>query len=35
MDGIDRQILELLQGNARIPAAEIARAIGLAPSAVH
>jgi Lrp/AsnC family leucine-responsive transcriptional regulator len=35
MDEIDRQILELLQGNARIPAAEVARAIGLAPSAVH
>jgi Lrp/AsnC family leucine-responsive transcriptional regulator len=35
IDDIDRRILELLQSNARIPAAEIARAIGLAPSAVH
>jgi len=35
MDEIDRQMLELLQGNAWIPAAEIARAMGLAPSAVH
>jgi Lrp/AsnC family leucine-responsive transcriptional regulator len=34
LDGIDRQILALLQANARIPQAEIARAVGLAPSAV-
>jgi Lrp/AsnC family leucine-responsive transcriptional regulator len=35
IDATDRKILGLLQENARIPAAEIARAIGLAPSAVH
>lgn len=35
IDGTDRRILALLQENARIPAAEIARSIGLAPSAVH
>lgn len=34
-DEVDRKILDLLQSNARIPAAEIARQIGLAPSAVH
>lgn len=34
-DDIDRKILDFLQGNARIPAAQIAREIGLAPSAVH
>jgi Lrp/AsnC family leucine-responsive transcriptional regulator len=34
LDSIDRQIVSLLQGNARIPQAEIARAVGLAPSAV-
>lgn len=34
-DDVDLKILELLQENARIPAAEIARTIGLAPSAVH
>jgi Lrp/AsnC family leucine-responsive transcriptional regulator len=34
-DLTDRKILELLQANARISAAEIARTIGLAPSAVH
>lgn len=35
IDATDRSILALLQENARVPAAEIARAIGLAPSAVH
>lgn len=35
IDELDRRILELLQSNARTPAAEIAREIGLAPSAVH
>jgi len=34
LDPVDRQILSLLQGNARIPQAEIARTVGLAPSAV-
>jgi Lrp/AsnC family transcriptional regulator, leucine-responsive regulatory protein len=34
LDPIDRQILALLQANARIPQAEIARTVGLAPSAV-
>ncbi len=34
MDAIDLQILDLLQTNARIPQAEIARIVGLAPSAV-
>jgi Lrp/AsnC family leucine-responsive transcriptional regulator len=33
-DPVDRQILSLLQDNARIPQAEIARTVGLAPSAV-
>jgi Lrp/AsnC family transcriptional regulator, leucine-responsive regulatory protein len=35
IDATDRKILVHLQENARIPAAEIARSIGLAPSAVH
>jgi Lrp/AsnC family leucine-responsive transcriptional regulator len=35
IDATDRKILGLLQENARMPAAEIARAIELAPSAVH
>jgi Lrp/AsnC family transcriptional regulator, leucine-responsive regulatory protein len=35
IDATDRRILELLQGNARISNAEIARTIELAPSAVH
>jgi Lrp/AsnC family transcriptional regulator, leucine-responsive regulatory protein len=35
IDQTDRKILSLLQDNARIPAAEIARTIGLAASAVH
>lgn len=35
IDDVDRSILELLQENARISAAEISRSIGLAQSAVH
>lgn len=34
IDHIDRAILTLLQGNARISNAEIARQVGLAPSAI-
>jgi Lrp/AsnC family transcriptional regulator, leucine-responsive regulatory protein len=34
IDGIDRQILALLQDNARMTQTEIAKAVGLAPSAV-
>jgi Lrp/AsnC family leucine-responsive transcriptional regulator len=34
LDAIDLQILNLLQGNARISQAEVARAVGLAPSAI-
>lgn len=34
IDDTDRRILELLQENARIPNAEIARQVGMAPSAV-
>lgn len=34
LDGVDRHILSLLQKNARIPNAEIARQVGKAPSAV-
>lgn len=34
IDEIDATILDFLQENARIPQAEIARAVGLAPSAV-
>ena len=34
LEPVDRQILGLLQDNARIPQAEIARTVGLAPSAV-
>lgn len=34
IDAIDRQILEILQENARTSNAEIARQVGLAPSAV-
>lgn len=34
IDSTDRQILEILQGNARLPNAEIARRVGMAPSAV-
>ena len=33
-DAIDAAILNLLQDNARIPQAEVARAVGLVPSAV-
>jgi Lrp/AsnC family leucine-responsive transcriptional regulator len=35
MDETDRRILALLQENARISNAEVARSIGMAPSAVH
>jgi Lrp/AsnC family transcriptional regulator, leucine-responsive regulatory protein len=34
LDEIDRRIMTLLQGNARISQSDIAKAIGLAPSAV-
>lgn len=34
IDAIDRSILNLLQNNARISNAEIARTVGLAPSAI-
>jgi Lrp/AsnC family leucine-responsive transcriptional regulator len=34
LDGLDLRILELLQDNARIAQADIARDVGLAPSAV-
>ena len=34
IDDIDRQILQILQANARETQADIARAVGLAPSAV-
>ena len=34
IDDIDRQILNILQQNARTPNAEIARQVGMAPSAV-
>ncbi|HWV57206.1 MAG TPA: Lrp/AsnC family transcriptional regulator [Longimicrobiales bacterium] len=34
MDAVDRQIVALLQENARMPNAEIARRVGMAPSAV-
>lgn len=35
IDGIDASIVKLLQGDGRISNAEIARRVGLAPSAVH
>ena len=35
IDVLDTQILDILQDNARISNAEIARRVGLAPSAVH
>lgn len=35
IDDTDRRILAILQENARISNAEVARTIGLAPSAVH
>lgn len=34
IDDIDRRILALLQGNARMTQTEVAKAVGLAPSAV-
>ena len=34
LDDVDRDILRLLQENARIPHAEIARRVGMVPSAV-
>jgi Lrp/AsnC family leucine-responsive transcriptional regulator len=34
MDDIDRKIVDMLQENARIPNAEIARRVNMAPSAV-
>jgi Lrp/AsnC family transcriptional regulator, leucine-responsive regulatory protein len=34
IDDIDLNILEILQGKARIPNAEVARQVGMAPSAV-
>jgi Lrp/AsnC family transcriptional regulator, leucine-responsive regulatory protein len=34
MDSIDRKILNLLQSDARTPNAELARQVGMAPSAV-
>ncbi len=34
MDGIDQEILSMLQDDARTPNAEIARQVGMAPSAV-
>ncbi len=34
MDNIDLQILEILQKKARIPNVEVARTVGMAPSAV-
>jgi Lrp/AsnC family leucine-responsive transcriptional regulator len=33
IDDIDRQILEILQDDARLPNAEVARRVGMAPSA--
>jgi Lrp/AsnC family leucine-responsive transcriptional regulator len=35
IDDTDRQILEILQENARTPNAEIARQLNLAPSGIH
>jgi Lrp/AsnC family leucine-responsive transcriptional regulator len=35
IDDIDRQILTILQENARTPSAEVARRIGMAASAIH
>lgn len=34
IDEIDHQILEILQKKARVPNAEVARQVGMAPSAV-
>jgi Lrp/AsnC family leucine-responsive transcriptional regulator len=33
-DAVDRQILDLLRGNARLPVSEIARAVNLSPAPV-
>lgn len=35
MDAIDRQLIELLRDNARLPYAELARKVGLSAPAVH
>ncbi len=35
IDGIDREILKLIQTSARLPNAEVARNLGMAPSAIH
>lgn len=35
MDEIDRKLLGLLQHNAQIPRAELARAVGLSPAGLH
>lgn len=35
IDDVDREILTMLQENARIPNAEIARRVGMAASAIH
>lgn len=35
IDGTDRAILNLLQNNARVANTDVARKVGLAPSAVH
>ncbi|MGC4804887.1 Lrp/AsnC family transcriptional regulator [Micromonospora sp. DT233] len=35
MDAIDRSLVELLQGNARLSYAELARQVGLSAPAVH
>ena len=34
IDNVDREILEMLQANGRIPNVEIARTVGMAPSAI-
>jgi Lrp/AsnC family leucine-responsive transcriptional regulator len=34
LDAVDMKILSLLQANARLPQAEVARVVGLAPSAI-
>jgi Lrp/AsnC family leucine-responsive transcriptional regulator len=35
MDAIDRQLIDLLRDNARLPYAELARRVGLSAPAVH
>jgi Lrp/AsnC family leucine-responsive transcriptional regulator len=35
VDAIDRQLIDLLRGNARMPYAELARKVGLSAPAVH